>query len=347
MKEFGQVQLGNVLILLAICLGGISLFIGTRVLIDLSSGNPIGVFDLSAGNPGQVTLTQIIINFCALFIIMHVLLLARFLAQFTYRAISFLLLLIPLSGTLLLFAGVTYFPYSYAQNNDILLIFPFVIILNLIVLLIWVTYELPLTIFYTVAILLVVPLSILLAVPSNTTGASGSPVSAGVLILFFVLCIALVLFPRRLQLSRYVFPYRTPRRDFVVRNLKKGFTLIEILIAIALINILSAGLLRMWGYNIQVQKEMSSRIQFAQILNSEMHAICASPLIDSTTAPQPLPIALTEFQAPENLSGEYYIEGVDEGLVRITVTLQHELSSQSNRHYRLVSYKRTSGRQTP
>src|SRR5690606_32233432 len=99
------------------------------------------------------------------------------------------------------------------------------------------------------------PLSILLAVPSNTTGASGSPVSAGVLILFFVLCIALVLFPRRLQLSRYVFPYRTPRRDFVVRNLKKGFTLIEILIAIALINILSAGLLRMWGYNIQVQKE--------------------------------------------------------------------------------------------
>ena len=169
------------------------------------------------------------------------------------------------------------------------------------------------------------------------------------LICFGCLVFACVYFPRRVEWKRYLLWYRTRPRpaSYVTKEQdNNAFTLIELLIVVAIISILSSGLLSVWTYCIRAPKNLEHRAQITEILNSEMNALMTSSQV---LAPSPdlrtLPIPFSSFDSRLKLTGGYTVAETEQpGVVCITVTLTHDLDEPASRHFRMVSYRRTNGK---
>jgi len=156
-----------------------------------------------------------------------------------------------------------------------------------------------------------------------------------------MLLIACAYFPRRLELKRYfgIYPIRKvpvpPERKF------GGFTLIEILICIAIIGIITGGILSGWRYCLHQQRELYHRVQIQEILSSELNEILTGKEIPPVgTEVRDLPISLSAFGEQPDLSGGYTVSETDEeGIVRIQVALTQYMENSVSRRFELVGYR--------
>lgn len=161
------------------------------------------------------------------------------------------------------------------------------------------------------------------------------------LIALACLLIALAYAPRGIDWQRYFFPYRN-RPLFPDNRRKRGFTLIEMLISIALIGITAGGVLHCWSTILRTQNELQIRTHAAEILHSEMNALMTKTEIPApSTEGRELPIKIQEFVTPYRFTGDYLIEASDEpGIVKITTRLTQKIDESNERHFRLVGYRR-------
>ncbi len=189
-------------------------------------------------------------------------------------------------------------------------------------------------------ILFIICLSVLIGNGSGIQGIMTNPLTYIFLGCFIASC---AYFPRNLEIRRYLFPFSGRVSDPSDSFSNDGFTLIEILIAVAVLGILSYGMVHSWSYCIRCQKELALRVQMGEILDSQMHFIMAA---DTVFAPSnksyELPIPLTEFKLHVPVSGKYYVmKTEDSNLLKITILLEHDagVGSEFNRCYRLVGFR--------
>ncbi len=163
-------------------------------------------------------------------------------------------------------------------------------------------------------------------------------------LMFFIPCLIFgcAYFPRNIELRRYLVPLADKPYFSTRRSEEEGFTLIELLIVIAIIGIMTGGMLHCWGYVVHTQVGLQQRIQITEIMSSEMDAVLAqAELPPPSPENHPLPIALSEFSERIKAKGYYLISVTDEpDLLKITVRMTHEIESLGKRYYRLVAYRR-------
>jgi len=142
--------------------------------------------------------------------------------------------------------------------------------------------------------------------------------------------------PRRLQWKRYFSPHATP----LPRRYDGGFTLIELLISIAILGIITGGVIHSWGSIIQSQKVHQARLHVTEILNSQMNALMAVDLPPASDDKHDLPIQFSEFVTPLKLSGHYTVMETDApGLIRIEIAIEWEIEAPVERGFRLIGYR--------
>ncbi|MFH1744019.1 MAG: prepilin-type N-terminal cleavage/methylation domain-containing protein [bacterium] len=150
-------------------------------------------------------------------------------------------------------------------------------------------------------------------------------------------------FPRRLELRRYFkfHRYPTSRRSNETTNSSKAFTLIELLIGVAIIGIITTGILSGFRYCLQSQKKLQHNAQILEILSSEMNAVLSEAELPAPAPDiQPLPIPLSEFEMEPQIQGGYTVSKTDQpGTVLLTVTLTQAVEPSVSRHLRMVGYR--------
>ena len=141
---------------------------------------------------------------------------------------------------------------------------------------------------------------------------------------------------------RYFFPYRNRFLPPALPKKEDGFTLIELLISIAILGILTTGLIHSWVNVIRTHKELQIRTHAGEIIHSEMNAIMAKDNLPTPSSkPNDLPIELIEFVTPYQFEGEYFLEPAEtDEIVKITVCLRQSLENKNSRHFRLIGYRR-------
>ena len=159
------------------------------------------------------------------------------------------------------------------------------------------------------------------------------------LVLVLSVIFTCVYYPRRVQFSRFFLPQYTVNRKKVNTQ---GFTLIELLIVVSLVGIMASAFSRYIGQSIQSARDYKERVCIEQILSSEMNYLLQSAASTAVVSDQPAPIPLSEFKINFPLTAVYTIEDVSDspGLVRISVTATEKLDEETNKNYRLVSFKR-------
>ncbi|HPA46555.1 MAG TPA: type II secretion system protein [bacterium] len=152
-------------------------------------------------------------------------------------------------------------------------------------------------------------------------------------------------FPRRLELKRYFGIYPVRRTHTSAEKKPVGFTLIEILICLAIMGIIAGGILSGWRYCLHQQRELYHRAQIQEILSSELNEILTGKEIPPVgTEVRDLPILLSAFGEHPDLSGGYTVSETDEeGIVRIQVSLTQYMENSVSRRFELVGYRHIAG----
>jgi prepilin-type N-terminal cleavage/methylation domain-containing protein len=148
--------------------------------------------------------------------------------------------------------------------------------------------------------------------------------------------------PRGIEWKRYLFPYRNNSVFSIRKKEDGGFTLIEVLISVAILGILSGGVFHSWASIVRSHKQLQIRSHALEIINSEMNALMAADTaLVQSEKPNALPINLQDFVSPYTFTGDYIINKTDDaGIVKITVKLSHIIENRSERNFRLVGYRR-------
>lgn len=195
----------------------------------------------------------------------------------------------------------------------------------------------------------IVPVAIIILKYGNMPLVSYSFLICYSFLLVYVIAglISFAYLPRNMEWKRYFSSSRS--RSSLFHPGQNGFTLIEMLIVVAVLGIVCVGIFQSWVSIVRTHHELQVRAHAAEILNSQMEAVMGAVELPSLSSEyHELPISFKEFVTPFRFDGDLLVEQSETiGLHKITVHLWQDIDSSNRRHFRLIGYRRRKAGTTP